>query len=58
MVKLLGIKIDAGLTFNGHMETVCKRASHKLNALSMDIWRLYVKEPLINLMAMCYHSIS
>ena len=34
MAKLLGIKIDAGLTFNGHMETVCKRASHKLNALS------------------------
>ena len=34
LVKLLGIKIDSELTFNKHMEIVCKKASQKLNALS------------------------
>ena len=32
--KLLGIKIDNGLTFESHVETLCKKASQKLNALS------------------------
>ena len=34
IVKLLGIKIESELTFNKHMETLCKKASQKLNALS------------------------
>ena len=34
LVKLLGIKIESELTFNKYMETVCKKASQKLNALS------------------------
>ena len=34
LVKLLGIKIDSQLTFNTHLEIVCKKASQKLNALS------------------------
>ena len=32
-VKLLGVKIESELTFNKYMETVCKKASQKLNAL-------------------------
>ena len=34
LVKLLGVKIESELTFNNYMETVCKKASQKLNALS------------------------
>ena len=33
-VKLLGIKIDSKLTFDSHMDMICKKASQKLNALS------------------------
>ena len=34
VVKLLGVQIDSKLTFDNHMDTVCKKASQKLNALS------------------------
>ena len=34
LMKLLGIKIESELTFNKYRETVCKKASQKLNALS------------------------
>ena len=34
LVKLLGIEIESELTFNKHMDNVCKKASKKLNALS------------------------
>ena len=33
-VKLLGINIDSELTFNNHLNTICRKASNKLNALS------------------------
>ena len=33
-VKLLGILIDSELSFKGHMNSICKKASNKLNALS------------------------
>ena len=33
-VKLLGVKIESDLTFTSHLETICKTASQKLNALS------------------------
>ena len=33
-VNLLGIKMESELTFNKHMDLVCKKASQKLNALS------------------------
>ena len=33
--KLLGITIDEHLNFNEHLTNVCKRASRKLNALSI-----------------------
>ena len=32
--KLLGIKIDCNLSFNEHVEDICKKASQKLNALA------------------------
>ena len=32
--KLLGILIDSDLTFKSHMNSICKKASNKLNALS------------------------
>ena len=32
--KLLGIKIDHNLTFNAHIDEICKKASQKMNALS------------------------
>ena len=34
LVKLLAINIESELTFNKHMEIVCKKTSQKLNALS------------------------
>ena len=34
MVKLLGIEIDSKLTFSHHVNTLCKKVSQKLNALS------------------------
>ena len=33
-VKLLGIDIDLKLSFNTHLNTICHKASNKLNALS------------------------
>ena len=35
--KLLGIKIDHKLTFNAHIEEICKKAGQKINALSRVI---------------------
>ena len=32
--KLLGIKIDYKLTFDAHIDEICKKAGHKMNALS------------------------
>ena len=34
LVKLLGVQIDSKLKFETHIETMCKKASQKLNALS------------------------
>ena len=34
IVKLLGISIDSKLSFNDHLNNICKKASNKLNALS------------------------
>ena len=34
LVKLLGVEIESELTFNSYLDTVCKKASEKLNALS------------------------
>ena len=33
-VRLLGIDIDTKLSFSGHIESICKKAGKKLNALS------------------------
>ena len=32
--KLLGVKVDHELNFNEHVSSLCKKTSHKLNALS------------------------
>ena len=34
LTKLLGIKMESELTFNKHMDLVCKKASQKFNAFS------------------------
>ena len=34
IVKLLGINIDSRLSSNDHFNTICKKASNKLNTLS------------------------
>ena len=33
MVKLLGVEIDSGLTFERHMQSICEKVFRKLNAL-------------------------
>ena len=38
--KLLGINIDSNLTFETHVELLCKKASQKLNALLRVTWSL------------------
>ena len=35
--KLLGIKIDRKLTFNAHIDKICKKAGQKMNVLSRVI---------------------
>ena len=37
--KLLGIKIDHKLTFNAHIDEICKKAGQKMNALSRVLHR-------------------
>ena len=31
--KLLGVNIDFRLTFNSHIDEICKKAGHKFNVL-------------------------
>ena len=38
--KLLGVNIDNNLTFETHVESLCKKASEKLNALLRVTWSL------------------
>ena len=38
--KLLGVNIDNNLTFETHVESLCKKASQKLNALLRVTWSL------------------
>lgn len=49
-VKLLGISIDAELTFESHLKSICKKASAKLNALSRlcTILPFYRRKLLMN----------
>ena len=35
--KLLGVKTDQNLNFNGHINEICKKAGQKLSALSRII---------------------
>ena len=49
-VKLLGVDIDDKLTFNKHINKICKSAGNQLNALIrlMSFLGLKVKEVLVN----------
>ena len=49
IVKLLGINIDSELTFSHHVNSICKKASSKLNALSRQcvILPLYKRKMLM-----------
>ena len=38
--KLLGVNIDSNLTFETHVQSLCKKASQKLNALFRVAWSL------------------
>ena len=38
--KLLGVNIDTNLTFETHVQSLCKKASQKLNALLRVTWSL------------------
>ena len=38
--KLLGVNIDSNLTFETHVESLCKKVSQKLNALLRVTWSL------------------
>ena len=38
--KLVGVNIDNNLTFETHVESLCKKASQKLNALLRVTWSL------------------
>ena len=42
--KLLGIKIDHKLSFEPHVESLCKKASQKLNALTRMAYSLKFKQ--------------
>ena len=44
--KLLGIKIDHKLTFDAHIDEICKKTGQKINALSMVI-------PYMNITKQC-----
>ena len=41
--KLLGVKIDTQLNFNNHLETIIKKASHKVHVLARIT--LYMRVP-------------
>ena len=38
--KLLGVNIDSNLTFETHVQSLCKKANQKLNALLRVTWSL------------------
>ena len=41
-VKLLGMSIDSKLTFDKHMDTICKTAPKKLNAREEVLFYLFI----------------
>lgn len=55
--KLLGIRIDTKSKFEDHVETLCDKASHKINALIRI--SLYMtsqqRKPVCNLLLIYFH---
>ena len=56
--KLLGIKIDKSLNFNTHVESLCKKAGQKINALSRLTFSLNFDQRrlIMNSFIMCHFS--
>ena len=52
--KLLGIKIDRKLSFEPHLESLCKKVSQKLNALAGTDFKVQGKKIIIK----CIYYIS
>ena len=48
MQKLLGIKNEKKLSFNNHVDEICKRVGQKLNPLSRDLHELTNAACLLN----------
>ena len=48
--KILGVKVDNKLTFKNHVETLCKKASQKISALSRvsSYMNFYQKKLIVN----------
>ena len=54
-VRLLGIDIDTKLSFSGHIESICKKAGKKLNALSRQCTILPLNKRKILMSAFFYY---
>ena len=54
--KLLGVNIDNHLTFETHVESLCKKASQKLNALLRVTWSLNFDQRKL-ILNVCYISL-
>ena len=54
--KILGIKIANKLNFNTHVDEICKKAGHKLNALSRVTLYMSFSKQRILLNAFSFHN--
>ena len=56
--KFLGIKINNKLTFEGHEERLCKKASQKVNAVARisSLIRFEQRKPIVNLVIISHLS--
>jgi len=56
--KLLGVKIDKDLGFNCHVESLCKKASQKLNALCRLAYSMtfHQRKLIMNSFILCHFS--
>ena len=55
--KLLGIKIDSKLSFDDHIENMCKKAGAKLNALTRVTQYMNTEKKALNYDAFFRHKL-